>query len=279
MAHATELPITDDDAAAFAEDGAICIRNVLDDAAVDALREAVAWSMENPGPFALDFAKEESGSSFFGDVFVWTRNPAYRDLVVNARFGEIAGRLMGARDVRFYFDHLLVKEPGSGAPTPWHQDAPYWTIDGRQCCSIWIALDPVSPESGAVEYVRGSHAWGKYYAPESFKGDDRLKNEALDRLPDIDADRDRYETLGWELAPGDVVAHHCLTIHGAPANASTRRRRGLALRFIGDDVVYATRPGIPEPMTGSLAELAPWLEPGVPYSGEPFPVLWQDRSA
>ena len=275
MGEETTLPISKDAAAAFERDGAICIRNMIDRSAVEALREAVAWSMGHPGPLALEFAGEDAGASFFGDVFVWTRNPAYRDLVVNERFGEAAGRLMGSQTVRFYFDHLLVKEPGSGAPTPWHQDAPYWTIEGRQCASIWVALDPVTRDSGAVEYVRGSHAWGKYYAPESFKGDGRLRNEALDRLPDIEADRDRYDILSWELAPGDAVAHHCLTIHGAPGNNSSVRRRGLALRFIGDDIVYGTRPGIPESLSGSLSGLAPWLEVGKPYSGAPFPILWQ----
>jgi len=271
----TELPLSDGAVEAFRRDGAIAIRNLIDAQGVETLRSAVDWSMANPGDYALDFASGAAGASFFGDVFVWTRNPDYAPVVVNERLGKVAGRLMGAQSVRFYFDHLLVKEPGSAAPTPWHQDAPYWPMSGRMCCSIWVALDPVSRQSGAVEYVRGSHAWGKSYAPESFKGDDRLQNETLEKLPDIDADRGAFDLLSWDLAPGDVAVHHCMTLHGAPANETAEtRRRGLALRFIGEDIRYDERPGMPEPMTGYLSQLAPELQIDDVYEGRWFPELW-----
>ena len=38
------------------------------------------------------------------------------------------------------------------APTPWHHDQPYWTVDGNQVCSIWLSLDPV-PREAAVRFV------------------------------------------------------------------------------------------------------------------------------
>ena len=276
MSYETALPLDDGAVDAFGRDGAICVRNVFDEEQIEALRRAVSWSIDNPGDYSIDFADEGTAGAFFTDVFVWTRNPDYRDLVINEKLAAIAGRLLQASRVRFYFDHLLVKEPGSAAPTPWHQDAPYWPMSGRMCCSIWIAMDPVSADTGAVEYVKGSHDWGKYYAPESFAGDDRLQNMALAKLPDIDADRDAYEIVRWDLAPGDVAIHHCLTLHGAPANrTSDTRRRGLALRFIGDDIRYDERPGMPEPMTGYLAQLAPDLKVGDAYAGEWFPELWR----
>lgn len=268
--------LADDDIRAFRRDGIVCLRRVFDAAAVEGLRAAVAWSMAHPGPWAMNFVGDASKPPFFGDVFGWTRNPAYRALCINRYAAEIAGRLMGARAVRFYFDHLLVKEPGSGAPTPWHQDGPYFAIKGDQCCSIWIALDPVTRENGAVEYVRGSHRWGKYYEPAGFTNDGRLKNEALEKAPDVDADRARYDIASWDMAPGDVTVHHVLTLHGAPGNVSdTQRRRGLSLRFIGDDIVHDLRPGIPHTMTESLKTLAPQLQLGAPFAGEAFPLLWQ----
>lgn len=273
-------PLTEADIAAYRRDGIVCLRGVFDAPAVEGLREAVAWSMAHPGPWAMNFVGDTAKPPFFGDVFGWTRNPAYRALCINRYTAEIAGRLMGARAVRFYFDHLLVKEPGSAAPTPWHQDGPYFAIKGEQCCSIWIALDPVTRETGAVEYVRGSHRWGKFYEPAGFTNDGRLKNEALEKAPDVDADRARYDIAAWDMAPGDVTVHHVLTLHGAPGNVSdTQRRRGLSLRFIGDSVVHDLRPGIPHTMTESLKELAPQLKLGAPFTGEAFPVLWEDADA
>ena len=276
---AASYQLSDADIAEFRRDGIVCLRGVFGAAAVEGLRAAVAWSMAHPGPWAMNFSGDTSKPPFFGDVFAWTRNPdAYRALCINRYAAELAGRLMGARAVRFYFDHLLVKEPGSAAPTPWHQDGPYFAIRGDQCCSIWIALDPVTRENGAVEYVRGSHRWGKFYEPAGFTNDGRLKNPDLEKAPDVDAERGRYDIACWDMQPGDVTVHHVLTLHGAPGNVSaTQRRRGLSLRFIGDDIVHDLRPGVPHTMTESLKLLAPHLKLGDPFSGDAFPLLWQAR--
>ena len=269
--------LTDEQIAAFRADGALCLRGVFDAEEVSALQDAIDEAMRRPGPFAKDFSTDASGR-FFGDVFVWTRIRELRALVVESRLGEIAGRLMGAERVRFLFDHLLVKEPGASDPTPWHQDAPYFPIEGGQCCSIWIALDPVTRDNGAVEYVRKSHADGRLYAPKSFHGDARIANQSLSEIPDIDAHRGDYDIVSWDLEPGDCAVHHVRTVHGAPGNlTASARRRGLATRWIGDDIVFGLRPGIPDPMLRSLDALAPDLEAGAPFDGPVFPVVWRDE--
>lgn len=243
------------------------------------MREAVAAAMDAPGPNSREFGRPGEGR-FFADVFVWTRQPELERVVVRSPLGEISGRLMGAKSSRFFFDHLLVKEAGADAPTPWHQDAPYFPINGMDCISIWIALDHVTRESGAVEYVRGSHLTGALYAPESFVGDGRLYSDTYERLPDIDASRADFDLVSWDLAPGDCVVHHVRTIHGAPGNSSEgTRRRAIATRWIGEDIVYETRPGIPEPMMKSMQELAPDLVEGEAYRGEIFPLVWQRKAA
>lgn len=268
-------PLTDDEIEAYRRDGAICLRQVFTADEVETLRAGVDQAMGAPSPFARDFSSGDGGD-FFADVFVWTRVDKIRDTTLTPRLGQIAGRLMGARQVRFFFDHLLVKEPGSAKPTPWHQDSPYWPIAGAQCCSIWIALDRVTRDNGLVEYVRGTHATGKEYAPKSFYGDERLSDASLAELPDIDADRDAFELLGWDLEPGDVAIHDFRTIHGASGNqTSSTRRRGLATRWTGEDIVYRDRPGVPEPMADSLAALAPDLRDGEPLTQSVFPVVWE----
>ena len=44
----------------------------------------------------------------------------------------------------FYHEHVLVKEPGTAASTPWHHDQSYYPVDGQDVCSLWIPVDPVS---------------------------------------------------------------------------------------------------------------------------------------
>ena len=46
-----------------------------------------------------------------------------------ARAGRRRAHGQRAR-VRLFHDHLLVKEAGSAEPSPWHQDQPYYCVDG-----------------------------------------------------------------------------------------------------------------------------------------------------
>ena len=77
---------------------------------------------------------------------------------------------MATPQVRFYHDHVLVKEGGTRQRTPWHQDQPYYNVDGRGV-SAWIPVDPV-PEDGCLELVAGTHR-GPWLMPRTF-----LKKEA-----------------------------------------------------------------------------------------------------
>lgn len=100
----------------------------------------------------------------------------------------------------------------------------------------------------APHYVKGSHRWGKVYAPASFSKDsgfaDQYAKMGLEPYPDIEARRGEYDLLCESLAPGDVLVHHPLTLHYASGNAPpTGRRRGLALRYVGPDAVWDARPG------------------------------------
>ena len=44
----------------------------------------------------------------------------------NSRVAQIAGDLMGASQISFYFDAVFVCSTESQFATPWHQDEPYW---------------------------------------------------------------------------------------------------------------------------------------------------------
>jgi ectoine hydroxylase-related dioxygenase (phytanoyl-CoA dioxygenase family) len=52
---------------------------------------------------------------------------------------------MGSRQVRLFHDHLLVKEPGTRQRTPWHQDQPYYNVEGFDNCSMWMPVEGVAP--------------------------------------------------------------------------------------------------------------------------------------
>jgi ectoine hydroxylase-related dioxygenase (phytanoyl-CoA dioxygenase family) len=94
---------------------------------------------------------------------------------------------------------------------------------------------------------------------------------SLAELPDLAADTERFPVIGWELEPGDVIFFHMLTLHAAAGVDSTRRRRVLSVRFLGDDMVHAPRPWVTSPsFPGLIDELAP----GAPLNHPLFPLLW-----
>ena len=115
---------------------------------VEPLRAALDRLRAEPGPLSEIYGGD---GGFYGDRFVWTRDAAIRDCVLHGPGGRAIAALMEAREVRLYCDHVLVKEPGTGQPTPWHHDLQAWPIEGGQIGSLWVALDPVTRENGAVE--------------------------------------------------------------------------------------------------------------------------------
>jgi ectoine hydroxylase-related dioxygenase (phytanoyl-CoA dioxygenase family) len=167
---------------------------------------------------------------------------------------------------------MLTKEPGTRAPTPWHQDQPYYNLAGEQNVSFWIPVDPVRRHS-TLEFVAGSHR-GPWLMPRSFM-DHQAKwfpEGSLQEMPDIEATRAERNILGWALEPGDVVAFHMLALHASGGVDGDRRRRVFSLRVLGDDMVHAPRAWVTSPEFPGLADRLP---AGAPMDDPLFPVLWE----
>jgi len=107
---------------------------------------------------------------------------------------------MESEKINIFFDQWLIKEPGTQTKTPWHHDMTYWPIDGNKICTLWLALDTVTADSGAVEYVKGSHKWGQKFKPESFSGGNQY-TENLPEIPNIEPQRDEFEFIDYTWNP------------------------------------------------------------------------------
>jgi ectoine hydroxylase-related dioxygenase (phytanoyl-CoA dioxygenase family) len=252
-------------------DGAVCVRGAFDADQVELARAAIEANLAALSPNA----KRASGTgdgAFVEDFCNWQRIDSMRRFIVESPAAEIAGRLMGARRVRLYHDHVLVKEPSTAQRTPWHQDLPYYNVDGRLNASMWFPVDPVGRDS-TLQFVAGSHL-GPWYMPRSFLDGEAkwFPDGTLAELPPIDAQAERFRVLGWELEPGDAVFFHMLTLHAAGGVGHDRRRRVLSVRFLGDDMVHAPRPWATSPPFPGLADELP---AGVPMDHPLFPVLWE----
>lgn len=267
--------ITEAQAEEYAEKGAICVRGLISADWVERMRDAVARAL----------AREPAESSLVTRHSLFAQDDEVRDYVLHSPAAEIARQLMRSRSVRYYFDQIFVKEPGTAQPTPWHQDVSYWPVTGEHVCSVWLALDHVTRESSGLEYVAGSHRWAEHdvaplaaWGQEFVDGAAKLglpelpRNPALAQIPDIDANRDAFELLQWDMQPGDCLVHQMSTVHGASGNSTrTQRRRALAVRFLGDDARYRT-PGA----SADKSLIVPELRPGDPMDLPRYPQIFAE---
>jgi ectoine hydroxylase-related dioxygenase (phytanoyl-CoA dioxygenase family) len=262
-------------AVGFRRDGACVVRGLLDGDELALLERAVERNLAEPSERAIEGGGDAGSGRFFEDFRNWTRIPGYERVIRESRLGEVAAELTGSRTVRLHHDHLLVKEPGTTIRTPWHQDQPFYNIDGFQTVSFWIPLDPV-PRESTLEFVAGSHATRTWYMPRSFFDDRALVFDegTFDEVPDVEADRGAYTILGWALEPGDAVAFNMLTLHAAAG--SRNRRRAFSVRLVGDDVRLAARPHKTSP---SFPELDGVLDHGDRLEHPLFPRLWPRDAA
>ena len=251
--------ISDADVAAYERDGVVCLRAQFDARWIARLRAAIERDLASPGPYATNFAEGSTAGKFFGDMFMWKSDPDFHAAALESPAPAIAARLMGSTGADFFYDQLFVKEPGTAHPTPWHQDQPYWPVKGWQITSVWIALDPIDRSN---------------YRPTPFRKGHEIKftSSDLQQIPDIDAGRSKYDIRWWSMAPGDCLVFHAMIVHGAPGNDTPgARRRGLSLRYTGDDVRFAVkRKSISFPQD-------PGLRHGDRMSGELFPLAVDPR--
>lgn len=236
--------VTDQMVDDFQRDGVVLVPGLFADH-VDALRAGIARNMDAPGPYAAENLHAHETGRFFDDYCNWQRIPEFSAVIGQSPAAEVAATLMQSQGVQLFHDHVLVKEPGTAKPTPWHQDAPYYFVSGRQTLSFWSPLDPVTDAS--LRCVAGSHTWARPVLPTRWLSQKDFYPDADAYQPVPDPDAKGMEIREWPMQPGDAVAFHFAILHGARGNTSHRRRRAFSLRLVGDDARYVERPGPTSP--------------------------------
>jgi ectoine hydroxylase-related dioxygenase (phytanoyl-CoA dioxygenase family) len=254
----------------FQRDGAVALPGLFTADEIAILTEAIEANIAAPSWRHKVASSPDDPGWFMEDFCTWQENSGYRRLIEESALSSVAARLMQSKEVRLFHDHMLVKEPGTVQGTPWHQDQPYYNVDGFQNVSFWIPVDPV-PREWTLEFVAGSHLEG-WLMPRTFLDKEAkwFPEGSMKEVPDVEMDRSQYRILGWELDPGDAVAFHMLTLHAAAGVSGKNRRRVFSVRLMGDDVVHAPRKWETSPEFPGLSEELP---AGSPMDHPLFPVI------
>ncbi|MFC3614380.1 phytanoyl-CoA dioxygenase family protein [Lutimaribacter marinistellae] len=236
--------VTDEMIETFRRDGVVFIPGLFADH-VETLRAGVERNIAEPGPYASNNEKAGQTGRFFDDYCNWQRIPEFRQVIETSPAADVAAALMQSATVQMFHDHVLVKEPGTSMATPWHQDGPYYFVEGRQTISFWSPLDPV--REATLRCVAGSHRWEKEVLPTRWVSEEGFFPDEGQYMPVPDPEADGMVIVEYEMEPGDAVAFDFRTLHGARGNTSSSRRRAFSLRLVGDDARYVERPGRTSP--------------------------------
>ena len=136
---------------------------------------------------------------------------------------ELLGEVVVGKNLQ-YFN----KPPTFSEATPPHQDGFYFMLKPCRALTMWMALDMVDEGNGCMRYVRNSHTRG-------MRSHGRTETLGFSQgITDFGQSADSYEEVACPVQPGDLLAHHALTIHRADVNSSANRhRRALGLIFYG----------------------------------------------
>ncbi len=234
---------------AYERDGVVCLRHAFDADWIETLAEGMEIAIaEAYRESKFHIAEPGEPGFFFYDTFMWKRIDNFRRFAMESPAADLARAIMRSTSLIYYFDFMLVKEPGTSRKTPWHYDEAYWPINGNQICNLWTALDHIPVETG-LRFVRGSHRWTKDYRAVHFDPNDSYADLPDDpEPPDWDLEPGEHEIVFAPLEPGDCLIFHNRCHHSAPGNSlKATRRRALATHWIGDDITYNDKPQETDP--------------------------------
>lgn len=263
---------TREEIAFFADNGVVCLRQFLNYSWLNLLQTGFLKNIDHPSPYACFYTSSDAPGLFRDDYCNWTRINEFRQVIFESNLAPTAGLLLNANEIRFFHEHIFYKKRGTLKKTPWHQDLPYFCVDGDQGLSFWIPLTDIDV-SNQIEFIAGSHKWGRLFRPQKFNGIDtyNVPSSLYDELPNLDAQEYQQLKLAWTMDVGDVIAFDFRTLHGNSESpqANLKERQTIALRFIGENMRYSARPGEKSPPFSGIN-----LKPGQPMIHDLFPLLW-----
>lgn len=212
----------------FDEDGFVLIKEFVSAEGVHAIKKSLDQSIQHkiaemPREHVFyDDLNNKDSLKQIQKLFLY--DPLFEHLMFNSEIFDLAKLLLNGpvtcQNMQ-YFD----KPPVTNHPTPPHQDGFYFMLQPCEAITFWLALDKTDEENGCVRYLPGSHLHGLRQHSET---------ETLGFSKGISdyANPDALNEIAIPAEPGDLLAHHALTIHRADRNKSAERhRRALGLIY------------------------------------------------
>ena len=199
----------------YEEQGFVVFRDVIDQALVEESRQHIEWLLSKHP----ELRPEQLHHYLMTDDPFWVR------LVSDPRLLDIAEQFVGP-NIALFGSHYIAKRPRDGQAVLWHQDGSYWPLEPMEVATLWLALDPSTPENGCMRVIPATQNMDLQALRERKDVDNVLSSGMDETLVD------EARAVDLILNPGDVSVHHPNVIHGSNANLSDNWRRCLTMRYI-----------------------------------------------
>ncbi|QLC26363.1 phytanoyl-CoA dioxygenase family protein [Parasphingopyxis algicola] len=258
--------VTQEDIDNYERDGAVVLRDVFDTDWMDLLEPFVRRMKIDEEDFGL---LPHSPSKYLSHVI-----PEFRRFVFDSPLGEVSGKLLRSKEIRYFFEEVFAKPPKTDRVTMWHNDRMGWPVTGGMVPSLWIPLTPIV-KSNSLEVVAGSHkTYGAKHWIFSRNAQQMIKPDDRPTHPDMEPHRGdpNYTFLSWEMNRGDMLVVHPWTLHYSGGNPTDDWRIAVSARVFGDDIRWDPRPDANNLAGVSFDEMIPGEKP----MGSHFPLLWSE---
>ncbi len=159
----------------------------------------------------------------------------YLETAFDSVLGDIAADLIGG-PVKFYHSKINFKLPGGGAEIGWHQDWPVFPHTNSNLVALSVPLNQARAGNGCLRSIPGSHRNG----PRSHWANGQYVLNCNSSITDAEL----AIAEDSEVDPGDIVAHHGLTVHGSGPNHSEAMRTTYIIQYAAADAFAYTAPVI-----------------------------------
>ena len=275
--------ITPNEITTYHHDGVVLLPSMFDDDWIRLLKNGLSTNCANPSGRSRVWDRDAAGRTMFYDSQAWQGINEYRQFIFDSPAAHIAAQLMGSTAINFFFDAVFVRSPGSQFATPWHQDEPYWSVEGYDTCTLWMPLVPVKREN-ALAYVPGSHRLDSAFNqfnfgnlnPDGKAGIDQVDFSAVAEatFPDISADPQAFGVVSWDMQPGDCVVFNSRIMHGGSGKLDEDQElRVFTTKWLGDDVRIKFRECGMDPDHSAIM-IEQGLKPGDRPGSDLYPMIW-----
>ncbi len=267
----------------YHRDGVVPLRGMFDKDWIELLNKGLNVNCEYPTERSRIWNKDEAGHTMFYDTLAWKEIEEYKKFIFDSPAAQICGQLMKAKAVYYFFDAVFVRSAGTKFETPWHQDEPYWSIEGYDACTLWMPLVPVK-QKNCLSFVPGSHLFKSVFNQKNFgeltghpKDQVDFSKVANEDFPDIDADPEHFGVVNWELQPGDCIAFNGRTMHGGSGKLDNDTSlKVFTTKWMGDDVRIKFRNYGMDPDFSSVM-IKKGLKSGDRPSTDMYPLIWSKK--